>query len=120
MQILINGTDITDYVGFRGLKWSRNDIDGPNTSRTLDGELIRDRVATKIRLDLTCRPLTATEHQMLMNLILPEFVSVTYDDPMYGRRTATMYANNHDSEYCIRQKNGTEYWYNVSFPLIEV
>ena len=118
-SVQINGTDITRMIALRGMKWSRNDIDGQNAGRNLDGDLVRDRVATKIRLDITCRPLTDSEHTTLMNLLMPEFVSVSYNDPMFGRVTKVMYANNHNSEYCIRQKNGEEWWYNVEFPLIE-
>ena len=119
MQISINGTNITHLIAFQGVKWSRNDIDGPNAGRNLSGTMIRDRVSTKIRMDITCRPLTASEHTMLMNLLMPEFVTVVYDDPQAGRVQKVMYANNHTSEYCIKRANGRELWFNVTFPLIE-
>ena len=119
MQVIIDGTDITDYIQYQGIKWSRNDIDGQNAGRNLAGEMIRDRVSTKIRLDITCRPLKEADHRILMNLLLPELVSVTYDDPAYGRVTKVMYANNHSSEHCIVTIKGVEYWHNISFPLIE-
>lgn len=119
MQVLIDGTDITRLIKFQGLKWSRNDIDGPNAGRNLAGYMIRDRVATKIRLDISCVPMTDADHDMLMNLLMPEFVSVVYDDPVYGIVQKTMYANNNSSEYCILRSDGTEIWYNVSFPLVE-
>jgi hypothetical protein len=119
LRLIINGVDITRYVRYQGFKWSRNDVDGPNAGRNIIAEMIRDRVATKIRIDITCVPLTKAEHNMIMNLIMPEFVTVQYDDPVYGFTTKTMYANNNDSEYCIRKPNGIEYWNNVSFPLIE-
>lgn len=120
MRITINGTDITGYIKQRGVKWGRNDVDGPNAGRNLSGKMIRDRVATKIRLDIACRPLTGAEHTQLMKLLLPERITVTYDDPLYGYVSKVMYANNHSSDYLIERKNGTEYWHNVGFPLIEV
>ena len=119
MTVSINGTDITDFIAFQGLKWSRNDIDGVNAGRNMQGNMIRDRVGTKIRMDITCRPLRNAEHKRLMKLLMPEFVSVYYEDPVYGTGTKIMYANNHSSEYCIRHANGDEWWHNVSFPLIE-
>ena len=119
MQVIINGVDITNLIAHRGFKWKRNDIDGPNAGRNLSGDMIRDRVTTKMRLDITCRVLTGAEHSMLMNLIMPEFVTVTYDDPVYGTVSKAMYANNNDSEFCIKKPNGLELWYNVTFPLIE-
>lgn len=118
-RIMIDGTDITDLVAFGGFKWSRNDVDAPNTGRTITGLMIRDRVATKIRLDITCRPLTHDEHSMLMQLIMPEFVEVTYDDPVYGQTTKTMYANNNSSTFLIKHPDGQEYWGSVTFPLVE-
>ena len=119
MQIMIDGTDITGYIKFQGLKWARNDVDGPTAGRNMAGNMIRDRVGTKMRMDISCRPLKDAEHKMLMQLLMPEFISVYYDDPVYGTGTKVMYANNHDSEYCIKKPNGEEYWHNVSFPLIE-
>lgn len=118
-SIIIDGADITQYIANGGVKWSRNDVDGPNAGRTMSGDMIRDRVATKIRLDITCRPLTEDELSYIMNLLLPEFVSVTYDDPLYGVVTKTMYANNHGAEYMFRSRDGKDYWRNVTFPLVE-
>lgn len=119
MTFKINGTDITDYIAYRGLKWQRSDIDSAQAGRTMDGKMHRGRVTTKIRLDVTCRPLTTAEASTLLNLILPEYVSVTYDDPQDGTVTRTMYANNNPASYLIRQKDGTEYWDGIEFPLVE-
>ena len=119
MYLTINGTDIVPYIAYGGLKWSRNDIDAPNTGRAMNGLMYRGRVATKIRLDVTCRLLNATELSTVLNLILPEYVTVTYDDPMYGRVTKTMYANNNPAVYQVHKNDGTEWWGGVTFPLVE-
>lgn len=112
--------DITDYIAFGGLKWSRNDVDGPNAGRALNGTMIRDRVATKIRLDVTCRPLKLTELNKLLNLIYPVTITVRYNDPQSGLLTKTMYSNNNPASYCMLKPDGTEWWNGVTFPLIEV
>lgn len=117
--ITIDGNDITPAIAYQGVKWSRNDVDGPNAGRTMSGLMVRDRVATKIRLDITCRPLKLDELRFLLNLILPEFVQVTYEDPMYGLVTKTMYANNHSAQIYQHMSDDSEVWFNVSFPLIE-
>lgn len=130
--IRINGTDITPYIAHQGVKWSRNDVDGPNAGRTISGLMIRDRVATKIRLDITCRPLKNDELRILLNLLLPEFITVTYDDPMYGVVTKTMYSNNNPATFLFKRDferneyfwhdeaiQPFEYWTNVTFPLVE-
>lgn len=112
--------DITEYIAFGGLKWSRNDVDSPDTGRTLDGIMHRGRVSTKIRLDITCHPLKANELAIVLNLILPEYIYVRYDDPMYGNVVKLMYSNNNPASYCILKPDGTEYWSDITFPLIEV
>lgn len=120
MVLTVNGVDMVPYIAYQGLKWTRNDIDSPNSGRTLDGFMHRGRVATKIRLDVTCRPLKAAELSTVLNAIYPEYVSVTYDDPMQGRVTKEMYSNNNPASYCLLRPDGTEWWNDISFPLIEV
>ena len=120
--ISINGTNITPLIAYQGVQWKRNDIDGPNAGRTLSGLMIRDRVATKIRLDITCTPLTLEQVRTLLNLIYPEFVTVMYDDPMQGIVTKVMYSNNNGAQFLKKQPDeigGAEYWDNITFPLIE-
>ena len=119
MTLTINGTDMTPYIAYGGIKWQRSDIDSPNTGRTMDGTMQRGRVTTKIRLDITCRLLKASELQIVLNTILPEYVTVTYDDPMYGLVTKTMYSNNNPASYQIKKPSGLEFWSGVSFPLVE-
>ena len=119
MRLIIDGIDFTAFVAFSGIKWSRNDIDGPNAGRNLAGSMIRDRVATKVRLDITCVPMDKNAHYVLMDALSPEFVTVEYDDPLMGPVSKVMYANNHNSTYYMERENGQEIWYNVSFPLIE-
>lgn len=119
MTLTINGVDITPYIAYGGLKWTRSDIDSPETGRAMNGLMYRGRVATKIRLDVTCRLLKSEELRTVLNLILPEYVTVTYDDPMYGIVTKTMYANNNPAVYQIKKPSGEEYWSGVTFPLIE-
>lgn len=119
MTLLINGVDFTDYIAYGGLKWSRNDIDAPNTGRDMAGYMHRGRVSTKIRLDVTCKLLEKNDIARVLNAILPEYVTVTYDDPMYGVTTKTMYSNNNPAVYQLKKADGREYWSGVTFPLIE-
>lgn len=120
MNLTVDDVDMIPFIAYRGLKWSRNDIDAPNSGRTLDGTMHRGRVTTKIRLDITCRPLTAEELKTVLNAIEPEYVTVTYDDPMQGRVVKQMYSNNNPASFCILQPDGTEWWNDISFPLVEV
>lgn len=119
MTVIVNGVDMTPYIAYGGLKWQRNDIDSPQTGRAMNGLMYRGRIATKIRLDITCRLLTAEELSIVLNAIYPEYVTVTYDDPMYGNVTKIMYSNNNPASYQILKPSGKEYWSGVTFPLVE-
>ena len=119
MTFTIDGIDFTQYIALGGLKWSRNDVDDPNTGRDMSGLMHRGRVATKIRLDVTCRALEKNEIAVVLNAIAPEFVTVVYDDPMQGLTTKVMYANNNPAVFQMKKDDGREYWNGVTFPLIE-
>ena len=119
MTLTINSTDIVPYVAEGGIKWQRYDVDSPDTGRALDALMYRGRIATKIRLDITCRPLTKAELNIILNLIAPEFVTVYYDDPMLGLVTKTMYANNNPATFLMIRPDGTEMWNGITFPLVE-
>lgn len=120
MTLLINGTDILPYVVTNGIKWGRSDLDSPKAGRTLDGIMHRGRIATKIRLDITCRPLTQEQASIVLNLIQPEYVTVTYDDPLQGRVVKPMYANNNSCKLVCVYDDDETLWDGIEFPLIEV
>ena len=120
MYLKIDGVDITDYIAYNGLKWQRNDVESPNAGRTLAGTMVRDRVATKIRLDVKCRPLTSDELRTILNLINPVYITVEYNDPMTGHRSGKFYSNNVPASFHMVGADGNEWWSEVSFPLVEV
>lgn len=119
MVLRINGVNILPYVAHQGIKWQRNDLDAPDSGRTLDGVMQRARVSSKIRLDITCRPLKSDEARIVLNAIYPEYVSVEYTDPMQGLVTKQMYSNNNPASHMLLQPDGTEWWNDITFPLIE-
>lgn len=120
MRLTVGSVDMTKYMAYGGLKWQRNDVEAPDAGRNMAGTMERGRVATKIRMDITCRPLTSTELSTVLTAIQPETVTVTYDDPLYGYTAKTMYSNNNPASFLIKKKDGREYWSGVTFPLIEV
>lgn len=120
MVLTIDGVNIIPYTKYQGFKWQRADVDSSEAGRTMDGTLHRGRVATKIRLDVECRPLKTEEARTVLSAILPEWVQVTYTDPMEGMEvTRTMYSNNNPASFCTKQANGEEWWNGITFPLIE-
>ena len=113
--------DLTPYLAYGGLKWKRTDVDGPGAGRLINGDLIRNRIAVKCRLDCVCRPLTTEEASKVLKAIKPEFVSVTYLDPELGERRydVTMYSNNIPAQVAHVDESGNVWWTGITFPLIE-
>ncbi len=120
MVLTVNGVDLTPYIAFKGLKWQRNDVDGWEAGRAMDGTMYRQRISSKVRLDISCHPLKTSETSVVLSAIKPEYVTVTYTDPELGaNRTATFYSNNNPASFLIRKPNGDEYWSEITFPLVE-
>lgn len=116
MVLKINGVDILPFVEQKGIKWQRNDLDGSNAGRTLDGTMHRERITSKVRLDITCLPISSADAAKVLNAISPEYVEVEYMDPMYGCSIKTMYSNNTPATYI---NTTTDMWEGIAFPLIE-
>lgn len=118
MTFKIDGTDITPYIAYNGLKWSRNDVDGPNAGRSLDGVMHRDYISTKVRWDVTCIPLTSSQLSTILALIAPQSVTLEYTDPVTGTDvTGTFYSNNFPATMVTSGNSGL--WTGLDFPLIE-
>ena len=116
MMLKINGVDILPYVEQKGIKWTRNDVDGSNAGRTMNGTMYRERITSKVRLDITCMPLSSEDAAKILNAVYPEYVTVEYMDPMYGYSIRTMYSNNIPATYI---NTTTDLWEGITFPLIE-
>lgn len=115
-----NWVDITPYIAFEGLKYSRNDVDGANAGRTQDGTMVRDRIASKVRWDVTCRPLYAPELATVLQLIDSEFFTLRYTDPRTNTvKIGSFYSNNVPAQYKLRRANGEELWVGLVFPVVE-
>ena len=119
MYFRIDGVDIMPLIKYKGIKWQRNDIDSAKAGRTLAGKMNRGRVTMKVKLDISCRSLNQAEAQALLNLIYPEYVWVEYVDPLLGPRIAEFYSNNVPATFCMLKPDGTGWWDDVSFPLVE-
>lgn len=104
MIVKISGVDITPYIANQGVQYTRNDIDGPNAGRALDGTMYRDRVTVKDKWTITCRPLTGEECAKVMTLIYPEYITVTITNPRTNtERTFQAYSNNVPAQYLIKK-----------------
>lgn len=119
MILRINGTDITPYLAFGGIKIQRNDVEGPSAGRTLAGGMERDRRQIIWRIDCTCRPLTKAEKDTLFSIIEPVYIQVETNLISSTTITDTFYSNNIPATFLMKDRRGTEYWQGITFPLIQ-
>lgn len=121
MTITIGGTDITPYIKYQGVTFSREDVESPDSGRTLDGLMHRGRIAIKERMDVQTRQLTRAQVAQLHSLLEPETFTVVVNP--YPRtnasKTMTMYSNSVKTTYVIHRANGEDLQ-EISFPLVEV
>lgn len=120
-SLKINGTDIIGYIFIDGFEWRREDVDGSGAGRTVTAKAVRDVLGSKIRMDLECRELTSGERTYLEGLLFAApFLTVACDDPIFrGAASRQMYCNAMSGKFSRRKPNGTEYWKNVKFTLVE-
>ena len=112
--------DITPWIAWQGLSFSRNDVDAPDAGRDISGFMHRGRVASKEKMNITTIQLTNEQVAKLETLLFPEIIAVRVTP--YPRTNAprimSMYCNNVKTNYVIHRANGTDLQ-SVSFPLIE-
>lgn len=112
---------IQKLIGFGGVKYTRNDVDGPNAGRALDGHMIRDRVATKGRWDVTFTgAILSTDAQKVLNLVMPEMFYIKTDLPTGSMNVYHVYSNNFPVQFCIKRPDGTEYYSGITIPFVEI
>ncbi|WP_143314982.1 DUF6711 family protein [Clostridium sp. HBUAS56017] len=98
-MIKINGVAIATPKSFEA---TVNDLDG-ESNRNANGELVRDRIAVKRKLNCEWGALTNEECSKLLKAVQDVFFSVDFPDPMEGEiiskvmyvgdRTAPMYSD---------------------------
>ena len=121
MTVTIAGTDITQYIKYQGIKFSRNDVDAPDAGRDMSGVMHRVRVAIKERIDIETVPMTRAQVAALHALLEPATFTVTVDPypSTNASKTMTMYSNSVKTNYVIHRANGEDIQ-SMSFPLVEV
>ena len=112
--------DITPWIAWQGLTFSRNDVDAPDAGRTMDGTMHRGRVASKEKMEVKTVQLTRAQSSRLQTLLFPESIQVRVTP--YPRTNSAhvmkMYSNNVKTTYVIHRQNGEDLQ-SLSFPLIE-
>ena len=112
--------DITPFIKYQGVTFSRNDVDSPGAGRDMTGTMHRGRVASKEKMNITTVPLTRAQSAMIQTLLFPETIMVRVNP--YPRTNSTqtfyMYSNNVKTQYLQHTEDGDDIQ-ELSFPLIE-
>lgn len=115
-MISINGVAIATPKTYEA---TVTDLDG-ESNRNADGELIRDRIAVKRKLNLEWGPLTQSEIQTLLSAVSSVFFMVTFPDPMSGVVTKTMYVGDRTAPaYMYDEKAKEVKWQGLKMNFIE-
>lgn len=125
VEIYNSGTskwvDITPWIAWQGLTFSRNDVDSPEAGRDMSGLMHRGRVAVKEKMNVQTIQLTRAQSSSIQTLLYPESIQVrvTPYPRTNSAHTMTMYTNNVKTTYVIHRANGEDLQ-SLSFPLIEL
>ena len=113
--------DITPYIAWKGLTFSRNDVDAPDAGRDMSGLMHRGRVAVKEKMNIQTVTITKAQSAALQTLLYPETIQVRVNP--YPRTNATqimsMYSNNVKVTHVVTTQ-GDDELQSLSFPLIEL
>lgn len=95
-----------------------HDLDD-QTTRNANGDLLRDRIAIKRKLDNEWGPLTVGQMSTLLQAVSSVFFTVEYFDPQTGSyQTKTFYVGDRTAPvYTVR--NGVVLWEGLSMNFIE-
>lgn len=113
-MLKINGVAIATPKSYEVIV---QDLDG-ETNRNANGDLVRDRISVKRKIQLEWPPLTQSEISALLTAVSDVFFTVTFPDPQLGVITRTMYVGDRTSQAysCI---NGIVKWSGLKMNFIE-
>lgn len=77
----INGVNVTQPAE---VSYNRYDLDSEDSFRSLSGEMQRDRVAVKVKLECRWNALTAQQMSQLLKAMDDVFFDINYFDPHQG------------------------------------
>lgn len=113
-MIKINGVDIATPKIYEA---TVSDLDG-ESNRNAAGQLIRDRIAVKRKLNLEWGPLSQSEIAPILNAVSGVFFTVTFPDPQLGVITKTMYVGDRNAP-AYQYINEEVKWSGLKLNLIE-
>ncbi|MDV3426667.1 MAG: hypothetical protein LIR50_05690 [Bacillota bacterium] len=115
-MLSVNNTDLTFPKSYSVIL---SDIDA-NSQRNANGELIRDRLCVKRKLEMQWQPLTQDEISIILTAVQDTFFDCTFLDPKDGVITKTMYVGDRTAPaYIVDEESNTGKWNNLKMDFIE-
>ena len=114
MSLIINGVTV---VAPKSFKVSISDVDG-ETGRNARGDMVRDRVAVKRKLECEWGLLSQVEMSALLTAVKSEFFTVSYPDPEAGIVSRTFYVGDRSAP-AYSWANNLKPWSGLSMNFIE-
>ena len=100
--------------------WGLIDVSASDSGRTQDAKMHKNRIAQKRQLKLSWSSTDTARTAQILQMVNPEYISVTYPDAMSGtNETRTFYVGDRSAPIKIWTINNKRYE-TLSFDLIEV
>ena len=115
----INGVDITRYI--EEIKWSDNDLDGPNSGRTLDTIMQRNKLGSKHRADIKLTAVDSQTAYTIISQLKNQYFTCETDliPDSFGGQSLTMYNSTRSGNISIINTQGKVIHKDISFNIIE-
>ena len=113
-MLKINGVVIATPKSF---EVTISDLDG-ESNRNASGQMIRDRIAIKRKINLEWPPLNQSEISTLLSAVSSVFFTVEFPDPQLGMITKTMYVGDRTAP-AYQYTNGEAKWSGLKMNFIE-
>lgn len=116
--LYINGVAVKDPAT---LQYAIQDIDSDTAGRNANGEMIRDRVATKRKISCSWSGLENEEIRLLLNSMTNEFFRLDFPDAMMGGiGSGTFYVGDRTAPlYMWNEKENKYLWEGLQANFIE-
>lgn len=116
--LYINGVAVKDPAT---LQYAIQDIDSDTAGRNANGEMIRDRVATKRKINCSWSGLENEEIRLLLNSMTNEFFRLDFPDAMMGGMgSGTFYVGDRTAPlYMWNEKENKYLWEGLQANFIE-
>lgn len=116
-MLIVDGVEIRDPSAFQ---WGLQDVSASDAGRTEDALMHKNRVAQKRKLECSWNGLRPEEMTPILQACNPEYVDITYFDPLAGAdQTRTFYVGDRSAPVAIWTGGSGNLYTSLSFNFIE-